>query len=67
MRAYEQCLSNTSTKHARWHIVPADDKHNARLIVAQVVLDALDALRLRYPAVSDQRRKELQAIRKSLS
>jgi PPK2 family polyphosphate:nucleotide phosphotransferase len=33
MKAYEDCLSNTSTKSAPWHVVPADDKCNARLIV----------------------------------
>ncbi len=67
MHAYEACLGATSTKHGRWHIVPADDKRNARLIIAQVILDALDGLKLHYPQVGDKRRKELQAIRKLLA
>ncbi len=41
MRAYEDCLSATSTTHAPWHVVPADDKYNARLIISRVVIDAL--------------------------
>ena len=33
MKAYEACLSATSTTNAPWHVVPADDKKNARLII----------------------------------
>ena len=44
MRAYEDCLSATSTDHAPWYIVPADDKPNARLIVSQVVLDTMQRI-----------------------
>lgn len=46
--------------------MPADDKHNARLIVSQIVLDALQGLKLSYPAVSTARRQELKTIRKQL-
>ncbi len=37
-RAYEACLTATSTKIAPWYVVPADDKENARLIISQVIL-----------------------------
>lgn len=66
MRAYEACLGATSTRHAPWYVVPADDKENARLIVSQVIVDALDGLDLSYPAPSPQHRRELRAIRKRL-
>jgi PPK2 family polyphosphate:nucleotide phosphotransferase len=66
MQAYGQALSATSTADSPWHIVPADDKDNARLIVSQIVLDALQGLKLRYPAVSAARRQELKTIRKQL-
>ncbi len=66
MEAYEECLSATSTTHAPWHVVPADDKENARLIVSQIVLDALDGLKMEYPKTTATRRKELDAIRKRL-
>jgi hypothetical protein len=52
MKAYEECLANTSTHHAPWYVVPADDKENARLIVSQIVLDTLDGLKMRYPGVT---------------
>lgn len=67
MKAYEECLSATSTKHAPWYIVPADDKDTARLIVSQAILDALAALKLNYPKVSPERRRELQDIQKQLN
>jgi hypothetical protein len=67
MNAYEQCLSATSTRHAPWYIVPADDKRNARLIVSRIVLDTFEALKMTYPKASSQRRRELREIRKGLS
>ncbi len=66
MEAYEACLSETSSKNAPWYIVPADDKHNARLIVAQIVVDTISGLGLRYPESNAGRRRELEAIRAAL-
>jgi PPK2 family polyphosphate:nucleotide phosphotransferase len=67
MKAYEGCLRATSTHHAPWYVVPADDKENARLIVSQIVLDALGALKMTYPRATEKRRVELHAIKKLLS
>jgi PPK2 family polyphosphate:nucleotide phosphotransferase len=66
MRAYQECLSGTSTDEAPWYVVPADDKENARLIVAQAIVDTLDALDMHYPTPGRQRLKELKAIRRRL-
>ena len=66
-RAYEECLSATTTKTAPWHVVPADDKYNARLIVSRVVIDVLQGLKMSYPKVTGARRSELLAIRKQLT
>jgi PPK2 family polyphosphate:nucleotide phosphotransferase len=66
MEAYEDCLSSTSTRNAPWHVVPADDKLNARLIISGIVIEALRSLKMRYPEVTPERRKELAAIRKQL-
>jgi PPK2 family polyphosphate:nucleotide phosphotransferase len=66
MTAYEDCLSATSTDHAPWYVVPADDKPNARLIVSQVLVDTLSDLKLRYPKTDAERHKELEAIREAL-
>ena len=67
MKAYEECLSATSTRDAPWYVVPADDKENARLIVSQIVLDTLEGLQMTYPKSSAKRRQELQSIRKQLA
>ena len=66
MKAYEKCLSATSTSESPWYVVPADDKENARLIVSRVVLDTLYNLDMSYPETSETRRRELLAIRKEL-
>ncbi len=67
MAAYEACLSATSTDIAPWYIVPADDKDDARLIVSQIVLDALGGLKMAYPKTTAKRRRELASIRKALA
>ena len=65
-KAYEACLSATSTHHAPWHVVPADDKENARLIVSQIILDSLNALKMTYPKTTAKRWRELKSIRERL-
>jgi len=67
MRAYGHCLAETSTYDAPWYSVPADDKENARLIVSQILMDALDELKMAYPRSTPKRRRELQAIGKQLA
>jgi PPK2 family polyphosphate:nucleotide phosphotransferase len=67
MKAYEKCLSHTSTELAPWYVIPADDKQNARLIVANVVLDSLRSMKMHYPRTSAARRRELRAIRRRLT
>jgi PPK2 family polyphosphate:nucleotide phosphotransferase len=66
MHAFEDCLTATSTHEAPWFVVPADDKENARLIVSQIVMDALDGLKMAYPKTTAKRRRELNSIRKLL-
>jgi len=63
-KAFEDGLSSTTTRHAPWYVVPADDKENARLIVSKIVLDALAGLKMAYPKSTEKRRVELQTIRK---
>ena len=66
MRAYEACLSATSTANAPWYAVPADDKKNARLIIAEIIVDVFSELRMAYPQASAKRKRELSSIRKTL-
>ena len=66
IHAFEDCLTATSTHEAPWFVVPADDKENARLIVSQIVMDALDDLKMAYPKITAKRRKQLNSIRTML-
>jgi PPK2 family polyphosphate:nucleotide phosphotransferase len=67
VKAYETCLSATSTPHAPWYVIPADDKENARLIVSQIVLNAFNDLKMAYPKTTAKRQRELKSIRKQLA
>ena len=67
MKAYEACLSATSTADAPWHVVPADDKHNARLIISSIIHETLQGLRMTYPKLDTKRQGELRKIRKLLA
>ena len=66
MKAYELCLGATSTVTAPWHVVPADDKMNARLIVTEIILDVFNGLKMAYPKPDGNGRRELRLIRKQL-
>src|SRR2546429_1947845 len=66
MRAYEDMIRHTATDCAPWHVVPADHKWFTRLVVAEVIVDALESLELKYPKVDGARRRELAAVRTSL-
>lgn len=64
--AFEDCLAATSTKDAPWYAVPADDKKNARMIVATIILETLESFKMEYPQVSDERLAEMQQIKQQL-
>lgn len=66
MDAYEEMIAETSSKHAPWYVVPADNKWYTRLVVAAAIVDALAELKLSYPTVSAEQRKQLAAARKEL-
>ena len=66
IKAYEACLGATSTHHAPWYVVPADDKENCRLIVSQIILDTFNELGMAYPKSTAERRRLLKSIRKEL-
>lgn len=65
-QAYEDAINATATPDAPWFVIPADNKKNMRLIVAQTLLEEMHRLDLKYPQVTDERRAELQAYREQL-
>ena len=64
--AYQDCIAATSTDESPWYVVPADDKKNARLIVARVLVEALESLDITAPKIAAAQRKELAAARAQL-
>jgi PPK2 family polyphosphate:nucleotide phosphotransferase len=66
MKAYEDALSRTSADHAPWFIVPADHKWFTRLTIAELIVDAIEALSLEFPKPSRAQLTELAKARKRL-
>jgi PPK2 family polyphosphate:nucleotide phosphotransferase len=66
MGAYEDMLSNTSTKCAPWYIVPADYKWLARSLVADIITSSILCLDLKYPEVNKQQLEGLKAAKMKL-
>ncbi len=67
MEAFEEVIRHTATPAAPWYVVPADNKWFTRLVVAEVIVDALESLDLKYPQLNEAQRKELAVIRKTLA
>jgi PPK2 family polyphosphate:nucleotide phosphotransferase len=67
MRAYEDMIRQTSTPHAPWYVVPADNKWFTRLIVSAAIVDAMEELNLAFPKMDRAQRKELAAARAALA
>jgi PPK2 family polyphosphate:nucleotide phosphotransferase len=63
MKAYEDMIANTSTEQAPWHVIPADHKWFVRMVVADAIVEALEGLKLEYPEIDEEKKKELQAAR----
>jgi PPK2 family polyphosphate:nucleotide phosphotransferase len=64
--AYEDCLSNTSTKNSPWYVIPADDKLNARLLISEIIVETLKDLDMQYPITDNAKQEELLSIREQL-
>jgi PPK2 family polyphosphate:nucleotide phosphotransferase len=66
MEAYQDALQATSTKHAPWYVVPADDKWFTRAVVADILTTTIRALDLKYPEVTEAQHAALGEARKQL-
>jgi PPK2 family polyphosphate:nucleotide phosphotransferase len=68
MRAFDDALTATSTPWAPWYVIPADHKWLTQALVAQVLVETVSSLDLRWPEVSEaehaanlEARKKLEA------
>jgi polyphosphate kinase 2 (PPK2 family) len=67
MRAYQEVIRATASKHAPWFVVPADNKWFTRLVVAAAIVEAVEQLDLTYPRVGEDKKKELARMRAELA
>src|SRR5216684_2499833 len=65
-KAFEAVFNHTSTKWVPWYIIPADHKWFIRVAVADIIVQKLKSLDLKYPTVSKERMQELQIAREML-
>jgi len=65
--AFEKMLQNTSTPWAPWWVIPANHKWVTRALVAGIITRSIDGLGVKFPPVSDERRRRLAAARRSLA
>ncbi|HLG83546.1 MAG TPA: polyphosphate kinase 2 family protein [Bradyrhizobium sp.] len=63
---YQDILRHTSTPIAPWHVVPADHKWFARVVIGSAIVKALDTLDLRFPRADKASVKEFASVRKAL-
>ena len=66
MQAYEEMIRATSHADAPWHVVPADHKPFARLMVARVMIAAMTRLDLAFPEVKGKALAELKEVERAL-
>jgi PPK2 family polyphosphate:nucleotide phosphotransferase len=66
MAVYQDIVRHTSTASAPWHVVPADHKWFARVVIGSTIVSALDTLNLRFPRADKAALPEFNEVRKAL-
>jgi PPK2 family polyphosphate:nucleotide phosphotransferase len=66
VEAYEDALTATSTKHAPWHIIPADHKWVARSLVSEILTHTIQGLDLQFPQPTKEQRAGILKAKKLL-
>ena len=64
--AYQDVIRHTSAKHAPWHVVPADHKWFARVVISSAIVSAMEKLDLRFPEIAKGAAEELKKARDAL-
>ena len=66
MRAYEDAVNATATKHNPWYVLPADNKWYARYLISQIITDTLKDMNPAYPVMPKEKTAELQSCKQEL-
>jgi PPK2 family polyphosphate:nucleotide phosphotransferase len=64
--AYQDMIRHTASLHGPWHVVPADHKWFARVVIGSTIVNALDKLNLHFPKVDKAELGEFNKVRKAL-
>jgi PPK2 family polyphosphate:nucleotide phosphotransferase len=64
MDVYEDMIRETSTEDAPWHVVPANRKPLAHLVVSAALIEAMEDLKLTVPKVKET--AELKEVQRAL-
>jgi polyphosphate kinase 2 (PPK2 family) len=64
--AYQEVIRHTSTARAPWHVVPADHKWFARVVIGSAIVTALDKLDLKFPRADAASLQEFKQVRQAL-
>jgi PPK2 family polyphosphate:nucleotide phosphotransferase len=64
--AYQEIVRHTSSEVAPWHVVPADHKWFARVVIGSAIVSTLDRLDLQFPKVDKAERSEFKQVRQAL-
>jgi PPK2 family polyphosphate:nucleotide phosphotransferase len=65
-KVYEDMLNATSTPWAPWHVVPADHKWFAHIVIADTIVRKLRSLKLEYPLLPPQMKKAIREAKRRL-
>ena len=63
---YQDIVRHTSTAIAPWHVVPADHKWFARVVIGSAIVSALEGLNLRFPRADKASLQEFEQVREAL-
>lgn len=56
---FTDMLRHTSTEHAPWYVLPADDEWYSRYIITEVMIELLEKIDPQFPVISDEDRQKL--------
>lgn len=66
-RAFEDMINATSSEHAPWYIIPADQKWFARWLVSEAIVDVLEDIDPHYPDLPKEQKERLAACKAELT
>jgi PPK2 family polyphosphate:nucleotide phosphotransferase len=64
--AYRELLQSTSTEHAPWFVLPADQKWLSRVLAAQIIISEIKKICLDYPELPKEYLKAVEEAKTKL-